>query len=63
MTFDVNDQEGLVFLFGDLTLTRNEVKSLLQVCIDLVETNDYEFPYVVPTLISRASFILKKSSK
>lgn len=57
------DTDGLVFVLEGQTFTRDEIKRMIQILHDLTETNDYEFPYVVPDLISRASFILKKSFK
>ncbi len=62
MEFTVQDRK-IVFIVDGLEYSQEVIRKMIAILTDLSETNDYELPYAVPPLISRAITLIKKSSK
>ncbi len=52
-----------IYIVDGQEFTREEIKKMIEILSDLIETSAFEFPYRVPDLQSRAHTLLSKSKK
>jgi len=60
--FEIIDNK-IIFPFNGIDFSQDDIRKLLEIVTDLVETQDWEWPHRGPELRSKAATLIGRSSR